>query len=101
MMRAGKKAAKPGPAKAAPTQGSKAAIAAAAAPVTVQASAHVNSKYTAAPATPVNPPYPAESLSEAHLPKFSLGTPYSFTMSAATLCSTVFARNCADAESSL
>lgn len=71
-MRAGKKSAKPGPAKAAPTQGSKANIAAAAAPVTVQASAHVNSKYTAAPAIPVEPPYPAESLSEAI---FSLGTP--------------------------
>ena len=74
-MGAGKKTAKPGPAKAAPMQGSKANTAAAAAPVTVQASDHVNSKYTAAPAIPADPAYPAESLSEAHLQPWRTTTP--------------------------
>ena len=74
-MHAGKKTAKSGPAKAAPTQGCKANIAAAAAPVTVQASAHANSKYTAAPAIPVDTPYSAESLSQA-LPQPLTPSPY-------------------------
>ena len=61
---AAKKAAVNGPSKAASKHVSKAGIAAAAAPVAVQASAHVNSNYTAAPAYPVHAPIQAASLSE-------------------------------------
>lgn len=63
-MRAAKKAAVKGSLKGASTQVSKAGISAAAAPVSVQASAHVNSNYTAAPAYPVHAPIQAASLSE-------------------------------------
>ena len=62
-MHAGKKAPASGRTKAASTQPSKASKAAAAALVTVQASAHASSKYTMAPAYPVDVPVPAASMS--------------------------------------
>lgn len=63
-MPAGKKAPTNSRAKPASSQPSKVSKAAAAAPVTVQASAHANSKYTMAPAYPVDVPIPAASMSE-------------------------------------
>lgn len=61
---AGRKAASNGTVKAPSAHVNKANVAAAAAPVTVQASAHANSKYAMPPAYPVDPPIPAGSLSK-------------------------------------